>query len=302
MLAQTMSAVSRRFQNIRSPGDRDPLANFEIDPLRPLNNLLWSYIQDEQHRLTVGRRAYEYDHHYGMALVGKAVPNLRPADSRSKFLEAFHNLLYLCTVFFQQDDDTTVIADGFTVLNGLKEVHLMLSEGAHNQFGDLPATARQEMLLQQWLLARPEFREFLPTRIMVDYPEPWMDRVEAMKTLQGWTDTSVIHFNTLARFGEQILLSIRFGAWSRVNDAANGANWARYWRSEIRGYIHSYRAVTGIDLAADMTDSQNESERYVQPSVHLQRRLQSQPRKGLPAPQATTAAPPQRVLRGNVRK
>ena len=28
--------------------------NLEIDPLRPLNNLLWGYIQDEQHRLTRG--------------------------------------------------------------------------------------------------------------------------------------------------------------------------------------------------------------------------------------------------------
>ena len=145
----------------------DPLANLEIDPLRPLNNLLWGYIQDEQHRLTVARRNYEYDHHYGLRLQGKAVQNFRPADSRSKFLEAFHHLLRLCTVFYKQDDDTTVKADAFPVLNALKEVHLILSQGAHNQFGDLPSTARIEMLMQQWLLARPEFREFLPTRIMV---------------------------------------------------------------------------------------------------------------------------------------
>ena len=127
MLVQTLNAISRRFQNIRGPGDRDPLANLEIDPLRPLNNLLWGYIQDEQHRLSVVRRVYEYDHHYGLTLYGKAVPQLRPADSRSKFLEAFHNLLYLCTIFFKEDDDTTVIADGFPILNALKEVHLLLS-------------------------------------------------------------------------------------------------------------------------------------------------------------------------------
>ena len=30
---------------MRGAGDRDPLANLEIDPLRPLNNLLWGYIQ-----------------------------------------------------------------------------------------------------------------------------------------------------------------------------------------------------------------------------------------------------------------
>jgi hypothetical protein len=271
-----MNTISRRFQNVRIPEGRDPLAMVEIDPLRPLNNLLWGYIQDEQHRLSVVRRVYEYDHHYGLSLYGKAVPELRPADSRSKFLEAFHNLLYLCRTFFQQDDDTTVIADGFPVLNALKEVHLILSQGAHNQFGDLPSTARQEMLLQQWLLARPEFREFLPTRIMVAYPEPWMDRVDAMKTLQGWSDVSVLHFRNLGVFGEKLLLSIRFGAWSTVDDAVQASNWARFWRAEIMGYTHAYRSVTGVDLTSEVTSTQQSTERYLQPSFHLRKRLAQQ--------------------------
>lgn len=294
MLVQTLNAVSRRFQNMRGPGDRDPLANLEIDPLRPLNNLLWSYIQDEQHRLSVVRRVYEYDHHYGLTLYGKAVPALRPADSRSKFLEAFHNLLYLCTVFYQQDDDTTVIADGFPILNALKEVHLLLSQGAHNQFGDLPSTARQEMLIQQWLLARPEFREFLPTRVMVAYPERWMDRVDAMKALQGWTDTSVLHFSNLAVFGEQILLSVRFGAWSTVNDPVQAANFARFWRAEIQGYAHAYRAVTGVDLSADVADVRQVTERYLQPAVHLRNRLAMQQRSQLPGAREMAPAAPAR--------
>jgi hypothetical protein len=279
MLVQTMNALSQRFQNVRGPGDRDPLAMLEIDPLRPLNNLLWGYIQDEQHRLSIMRRVYEYDHHYGLTLYGKAVPSVHPADSRSKFLEAFHNLLYLCTIFFQQDDDTTVIADGFPVLNALKEVHLIVTQGAHNQFGDLPSTARQEMLVQQWILGRPEFREFLPTRIMVAYPERWMDRVDAMKTLQGWTDVSVLHFHNLGVFGEEILLSIRFGAWSAVNDPVQAANWARFWRAEIQGYNHAYRAVTGVDLSSEVTDSRQASQRYLQPSVHLRNRLAMQRQK-----------------------
>ena len=147
---------------------------------------------------------------------------MRPPTRRSQFLEAFHNLLQLCTMFYKQDDDTTVIADAFPVLNALKEVHLILSQGAHNQFGDLPSTARIEMLMQQWILARPEFREFLPTRIMVAYPEPWMDRVDAMKKLQGWTDTSVLHFRNLAVFGEQMLLSIRYGALERRHEPDAG--------------------------------------------------------------------------------
>jgi hypothetical protein len=273
MLVQTLNAISQRFQNVRG-GRNNALAQLEIAPLRPISNLLWGYIQDEQHRLSVRRRAYEYDHHYGLTLYGKAVPELNSADSRSKFIEAFHNLLYLCAEFYRRDDDKTVVADAFPVLNSLKDVHLLLSEGQHNQYGDLPWTARIEMLIQQWLLARPEFREFLPTRQMVAYPENWMDRVDAMKKLQGWTDTSVLHFRNLGVFGEQILLSARFGAWSDINDATFAANFARYWRPEIQGYIHAYRAVTGVDI----TDTAETSRglRYVMPSVHLRNRLTGQ--------------------------
>jgi hypothetical protein len=279
MLVQTLNAISRRFQNIGGPAVRDPLAMLEIDPLRPLNNLLWGYIQDEQHRLNVVRRSYEYDHHYGLRLYGKAVPEMRTADSRSKFIEAFHNMLYLCSVFYKQDDDTTVVSDGFPLLNALREVHLILSQGAHNQFGDLPSTARQEMLIQQWLLARPEFREFLPTRIMVAYPEAWMDRVDAMKTLQGWTDVAVLHFRDLGLFGEQIVLSIRFGAWNDVNDPVQAVNWARFWRAEIQRYTYSYRTVTGVDLTAEHTDTRRAADRYILPSVHLRNRLATQQRR-----------------------
>ena len=222
------------------------------------------------------RRAYEYDHHYGITLQGRAVPSLRAVDSRSKFLEAFHNLLHLCSIFFKEDDDTTVIADGFPVMNAIREVHLLLAEGAHNQFGDLPSTSRQEMLIEQWLLARPEMREFLGGRIMVPYSEIWMDRVDTVKRVQGWTDTTITDFHDLAVFGEQILLSIRYGHWSDIHDPAHAANWARYWRPEIQSYIHSYRAVTGVDLTQDATESRQTAERYAQPSVHLRRRLDLQ--------------------------
>jgi len=223
------------------------------------------FLESKNLRLTLQRRAYEYDHHYGITLIGKAVPPVHGADSRSHFIEAFHRLLHLVSIFYKEDDDTTVMADAFPVLNALKEVHLLLTQGAHNQYGDLPWTARQEMLMQEWLLARPEMREFLPTRVMVAYPEPWMDRVEAMKTLQGWTSISVLHFRDLGLFGEQILLGIRFGAWTKVIESEQPANWARYWRPETQGYIHAYRAVAGIDLT-EQVDARP-------PALHLSRRL-----------------------------
>jgi hypothetical protein len=277
MLVQAINAVTLRFQNKRGPADREPLANLEIHPLRPLTNLLWGYVQDEDHRLTIARRAYEYEHHYGLGLVGKAVPKLRPADRRSKFLEAFHGLLHQVALFYERDANTTIIADGFPLLNSLREVHLLLAEGAHNQFRDLPWTARVEMLIQQWLLARPEMREFLGGRAMVPYAEPWMGQVDSLKRLLGWPDTPVTHFHDLAVHGEQILLSIRYGDWSVVNDQDQARNWARDWRPEIQRYIHAYQAVTGIDLAATSQDKQAGIRiNATPPSVLLQQRAARQ--------------------------
>ena len=276
MLVQTMNAIALRFQNRRG-SQNDPLGELEFDPLRPLNNLIWGFIQDEHNRLTVPRRAHEYLHHYGLSLMGKAVPDLNPADSRSKFIEAFHNLLSAAARFFKEDSDTTVIADAFPLLNELKEVHLILAEGAHNQFGDLTWTARAEMMTIQWMLARPEMKEFLRGRYMVPYQEEWMGAVDSMKKLQSWTDTTVTHFYELAVTGERILLSIRYGDWSDIENIEDQAKtWARSSKPEIQRYIHGYRTVTGVDLAADITDSRDAATRYLQPSMLLQRRLTGQ--------------------------
>ncbi|MFF5294188.1 hypothetical protein [Paractinoplanes globisporus] len=240
-LTRAIDAITWRFQN-RPTGyaGRDPLGGLDIDPLRPLNNLLWGYQRDEQHRLTPEQRNDEYAHGYGVQL---AQPSRRVADNRSRFMSAFHHLLGECMEFYDRDDNTVVIANGFDVLNGLKETHLLLTQGAHNQYGDLPWTARHEMLMSQWILGLPEVRDFLPSRIMVDSPEAWMDAVDGMNRLQGWSDVSVLHYRDLAVFGEQLLLSIRYGDWPSVSDADRAANWARYFRQEVQQYCHSKRAV-----------------------------------------------------------
>lgn len=272
MLVQTMNAISMRFQNKRSrPGD--PLANLALDPLRPLNNLFWGYIQDENNRLSIKRRAYEYDHQYGFSLVGKAVNDLNPIDSRTKFIEAFHTLLHYVSLFYREDDDVTIVADAFKLLNALREVHLILSEGAHNQYGDLPWTARKEMLMMQWMLARPEMKEFLRGRYMTPYQETWMGAVDDMKRLQGWSDVTVTHYHELAIFGEQILLSIRFGDWIVINKQDHAKEWAREWRPEIQRYIHAYKAVSGVDLSVEISDVKLARDRFVQPSLLMSRRL-----------------------------
>ncbi|MBP1181627.1 hypothetical protein [Methylobacterium sp. PvR107] len=318
MLMQTINAIAWRFQNRRG-SENDPLRELEFDTLRPLNGVIWSFIQDEPNRLSVARRAYEYHHHYGLSLEGKAVQGIYPADSRSNFIEAFHNLLYRTELFYREDRDTTMIADAFPLLNALKEVHLLLADGMHNQYGDLTWTTRCEMLITQWMLARPEMREFLRGRYAVPYQEPWMGAVDAMKRLQGWGDTSVSHFHELAVTGERILLSIRFGDWIDIHNIEEQAkNWARNSKPEVQRYLHAYRTVTGVDLTSDTVDSRDAATRFVQPSILLQRRLSSQrvtalPRSseaGLrplrsPAPTATADMPsrpmarlPQRGARG----
>ena len=108
MLVQAMNAIAMRFQNKRSPELADALLHLALDPLRPLSNLIWGWVQDEGNRLTVSRRAYEYDQEYGLTLTGKAVPDVKSIDRRSRFIECFHNLLRECTAFFKERDDLTV--------------------------------------------------------------------------------------------------------------------------------------------------------------------------------------------------
>lgn len=270
MLVQTINAISRRFQNLRAPGERDPLAHVEIDPLRPMNNILWGYVEEERDRLSIKRRAYEYQHQYGLELYGKAVTNLRPADTRSKFLEAFHNLLNKCADYFRAKQDTTVDPDGYPMLHAIQELNLILAHGAHNQFGDLAWTSRVEMLMQEWILSRPEIRDFLQSRIMVPHKEAWMPQVDTMKNMQGWSDVPATHFRDLGVMGEQILLTIRWHNWYEVTNEDEAKGWADLMRPYIQSYIHAYRAVTGVDLsAADGVD-------FTMPSVLLRKRLAMQ--------------------------
>jgi hypothetical protein len=261
MLVQGLNALTLRYQN-RRPIGRDPLTRCDISPLRPLNNIFWGYVQRENDRLSVVRRAYEYDHHYGLRLDGAAIPRLAPADSRSQFIEAFHRLLGEANRYYRTSMDTTMNADGFPLLNALRELHLVLAEGAHNQFGDLPTTARAEMLIQQWVLARPEVRDFLGGRPGVPYPERWMPHLETLRHMMGWNDTTIRHYRDLATYGERLLLSVRYLPWSTITDGDVAKSWATFWRAEVQAYLHSYRSVTGVDLGIDDI-------RLVQSGVHL---------------------------------
>lgn len=283
-LVQAMNAIELRFQN-RRRGPNDPLVNLALDPIRPFANLMWGFVQDRD-RLSVARRSHEYSYSYGFELEGKAVGGERPVESRTKFIEAFHTLLYRAAQFYAEDANTTFRADGFTLLQALKDVHLEMAEGYNNQADELKRTARAEMLTMQWLFARPEMREFLRGRAMVPYREKWMGQVDTMKRMLGGPEVSVTHFRELADSGEKVCLSVRFNDWIAVNDQTQALNWARYFKPEIQAYLHAYQAVTGVDLAAEMIDTRRSQDRYVQPSVHLrQRSIAARSQPALPAPE-----------------
>jgi hypothetical protein len=107
-----------------------------------------------------------------------------------------------------------------------------------------------------------------------------MGQVDTMKRLQNWSDTSITHFRNLGTYGEQLLLSIRYGDWSSENNQDAAKTWARYWRPEVQGYIHAYLAATGVNLSDDVVDLRGAPTRYVQPSTLLQNRLVSQTSRG----------------------
>ena len=195
----------------------------------------------------------------------------------------------LCTVFYKEDDDTTVVADGFPVLNALREVHLLLTQGAHNQYGDLPWTARQECLMQQWILARPEMREFLPRRIMVDYPEA-VDGLggdhEDPARLDRHVDPALPGHGDLR--GEDPAVGPvrrvdRRRSTRRTPPTGPGTGARRSRATSI-----AYRAATGVDLAAATVTGQVNA---TIPSVLLRKRLPKQVQPMAPAPPRRSGGP-----------
>jgi hypothetical protein len=113
------------------------------------------------------------------------------------------------------------------------------------------------MLLIQQLLGSQEIGRFLGGAVMNNYPEPWMDRVMTVRRLMGWGDTSIVEFWNLANNGEQILFTARWGDFGPAQaDRTVAEDWALAFRNEISQYVHSYRAVSGVDLAAELVSGQ----------------------------------------------
>jgi len=83
----------------------------------------------------------------------------------------------------------------------------------------------------------------------------------------------VTYYHDLGRFGEQILLSIRWANWTQVNDRDFAAAWATDWRNPIQRYIHCYHTVTGVDVSID-TYEQAKTEKNIMPAFLIQQKHQ----------------------------
>lgn len=254
-LVQGVNAVLQRFHNFR--GENDVLRHLQLDPLRSLGHFLWGWGENQYKCLTVARRSAEYRSEYGLKLCGRATAGLRTAESRSRFLDAFENLLYRFSVFFTEDNDTTRVADGYVLLAAIKELHVTLAYGMGNQMRSLTFKARAEMLLMQYIMASNQMREFLQVRYAVPTLELWEAPTDTMNSIQGWNDVPVGHYRDLARYAEKVVLAARYGDWIGVNDENSAKNLARAMHPEIVTLINAYRAVTGIDVTrrADREDS-----------------------------------------------
>jgi hypothetical protein len=245
-LMRTMDAISARFQNVYNSGENDGLANYESSPLRPLSDFFWGWIERESTRLNARRRIQEYKHQYGPSALDGTVSGIQAADVRTAFPDAFMNLMSLCESFYWEDSQTTVIADAFPVLFGLRQVHQILAMGAGNTAPQLTFAARVETLMMQLMLAQPELRAFLRIREMVPYEEDWQASVDAMIDLQGWKQPLISQHNDCAKFGERILLSIRLADWtSGTEDHAR--NWLREHREAIHRFLYAQRAISSAD-------------------------------------------------------
>lgn len=269
-LMQAIHTICRRFQNEAQPGS--PLLHFDVSPLYRVADWLYGFVEDcKQGRVTsVQRRNCEYASQYGLKLVGPALGKSQPATSRAHFLESFHTLLYTTLNYYDRLDDRNINDDAFSVLTALKQLSQVLSYGSYNQFARLPLAARIDMTIVTRILDHQALAEFLGSHVMGGC-EPWMARMDTMRKLMKWGPSSITEFYNLAECGEHLLLTVRYGPFTPTQtDSGLARTWAIDLREAIAQYVASYRAVTGVNLAAEVAAGRGVD--ATQPSIYLDAR------------------------------
>lgn len=268
----TLMAITERYRN--KPGRwSENLLGLTLDPLRRVNNYLMGYIKDLRigDLLTLEERSLEYQNQYGYFIpTRKGIGGL---EIRSNFHSAFNKLLYECSNFYEQFKNKFIVPDALPVLIALQELNIILATGDINQAVTFAKRARTQVIIEQFILGRPEIGEYLKERPMVPYKYEWMRRVDAMKNLQKWNpDNSIRLFTDLAEYGEIILLGVRFIDWSNISNQDFTKAWALYFKNEIETYIQKYYSVTNVDLKADNLFMPDYSTRHVSDVSHQGRK------------------------------
>jgi len=109
---------------------------------------------------------------------------------------------------------------------------------AATTIGDLPWTARHEMPCSSHL-GGPSCAITCRRRVMVNYPEKWMDSVDSMKTWQAGP-TSRHALLEPPTYGERNFLRSRFGNWNESEHPADERQPAATSAGDS-GYLHAYR-------------------------------------------------------------
>jgi len=251
-LVGAMDAVAACFQGRRrrEAGWTNALGRLDLGPLRPLEQLLKSYVERENDRSTPRGRSDAYAAEYGLLLRVRSARWDPTLDRRSGVLNAFHRLLATAVHHHQQSDDRQSVPDVSPVLTSLREMNLLVVERPNDGTGRLAFDARCEMLVRQYLLALPEVGTFLGGLSNTPAPEPWMDSVSAVRHLMGIEGASVVHFADLARTAERLFQSVRRRHWTGGADENDASKWANGLRDDVFAYVNAYRNVTGVDLSA----------------------------------------------------
>lgn len=266
----TMRAIIERFKNL--PGKRtQKLMHLTINPLYNISTALNTVVRMQRsgELMPMDDRNREYQNHYGYSL--SCYKNIQVLDTRSKFQAAFSKLLSTSMRYYRQAEDNTITPDAYPVLLCLQELNIILAEGSVNQSVEMTLDARAELRIYQNILANDNIGEFLRHRPVVPYADPWMGRVDAMKSIQRWSDISIRIYNDLAENGESILLSVRLLDWNNDMVTDDAITWLGIYENQIKTYVNRYQSVTGVNLSAD--GPKNDQRAGVMPGILIRQQM-----------------------------
>ncbi len=296
MLVQTANAIALRFQNIARNGTRSARRVRARRAAAAERLHLGLHPGRAEPAVGPAPRSTSTTTSTAWTWSGRA-SRVRPADSRSKFLQAFHDLLRLTDQFYREASDTHGDARSVPAPDRAQGPPHD-SRGGCAQSVPRSAVDRAQRDARSAVAARAIRDARLPARPAGDAVPRSLDgrrrRHEASAGLDRHERPALQR--SRASSASASCLSIRHVRWDAITDPVAAQDWALSWRPEVQGYIHAYRMATGVTLSDDVVEvNRPGSPRYAQPSVLLYSRLMDQRRSpGLPAGPTGRLAIPQR--------